>query len=72
MSLSRHLEEATSRLEGARQKIEEQRDEPASLESLRAWLAGLTEAINAVVDIQTYNNESIHEKLQALARRERL
>lgn len=34
-----------------------------------AWLESLTAYCEALADIHTYNNESIHEKLHALAGR---
>jgi hypothetical protein len=72
MSLAKHLEEAAARLQKARTEIELARAKPVSLESLGEWLAALTVAVNALADVHTFNNESIHEKLQALARGERL
>ncbi len=67
MSLGKHLDEAVSRLEGAAYRIEEARAQNVSLDSLRDWLAGLTDYAKALADVQLLNNESAHEKLHAIA-----
>jgi hypothetical protein len=67
MSLGKHLEEAADRLKAAAYRIDEAREKPASAESLRDWLAALTDQTRALVDLQLLSNESIHEKLHALA-----
>jgi hypothetical protein len=69
MSLPRHLEEAAGRLEQARFAIEEARAALPTLASLQAWLGALTEYCEALSDIQRLTNESIHEKLHAIAGR---
>jgi hypothetical protein len=67
MSLPKHLEAAAKRLEDASFQIEAARAKPPTLESLRDWLAALTDQVQALSDIQRLNNESIHEKLHAIA-----
>jgi hypothetical protein len=69
MSLPRHLEEAADRLERARFAIEEARAAIPTLASLQAWLGALTDYCEASSDIQRLTNESIHEKLHAIAGR---
>ncbi len=72
MSLARHLEEAAARLDNASTRIRAVREQPPSLESLRDWLAALTDYVRAATDIHAYTNESVHEKLREIAERERV
>ncbi|HXX74444.1 MAG TPA: hypothetical protein VEI50_04915 [Nitrospiraceae bacterium] len=67
MTVSRHLEEAAQRLKEARLRIDQVREKPATCENQKVWLEALTGYCQALGDIQTYNNESIHEKLHELA-----
>jgi hypothetical protein len=67
MTVSRHLEEAAEKLREARQQIALAREGPDSCENQRVWLEALTAYCEAIADIHTYNNDSIHEKLHALA-----
>lgn len=69
MAIPRHLDEATARLKQAAAGIDETRQKPLSLESVKEWLVALTEYAMASVDIHTFNNESVHEKLHELAGR---
>jgi hypothetical protein len=69
MSLPKHLGEAAKRLEDASFRIDAARVRPPTLASLQAWLAALTDYGQALSDIQRLNNESIHEKLHAIAGR---
>lgn len=69
MTLGKQLEQAATRLKDAARKIEQARAKPASLESQQEWLAALTDYATALSDIQEFNNESMHEKLHALAGR---
>jgi hypothetical protein len=69
MAVPKHLDEAASRLKEARLRIEVARESPASLDSLKEWLAALTDYAEALKDIQEYSNESVHEKLHQLAGR---
>jgi len=69
MAIPRHLDEATARLKQAAARIAEARQKPVSLESVKEWLVALTEYAMASVDIHTFNNESVHEKLHELAGR---
>jgi hypothetical protein len=69
MSVSSHLEQAVSRIERAQEIIQEVRRAPATLESQATWLAALTDLCAAMLDVQTFNNESVHEKLHLLGGR---
>lgn len=67
MALSKLLDEAASRLEEATFRIDEARGKPFDVQCAREWLAALTDYCVALSDIQRLNNESIHEKLHAIA-----
>jgi hypothetical protein len=67
MTVSRHLAEAAERLQRASALISQVRQGPVTCENQNQWLAALTDYCQALADIQTYNNESIHEKLHELA-----
>lgn len=69
MSLQRQLEDAVERLEIASARVSDLRARPDSPEAVREWLEALTDMISATSDIQALNDESIHEKLHALAAR---
>ncbi len=69
MAVPKHLDESVEQLNGARTRIEAARKQSVSLESLRAWLEALTDFTTALSDIQSFNNESAHEKLHDLAAR---
>jgi hypothetical protein len=69
MAVPKHLDEAASTLKEAWLRIEAARESPASLDSLKEWLAALTDYAQALKDIQEYSNESVHEKLHHLAGR---
>jgi hypothetical protein len=72
MPLAKLLEDAARRLEDATKRTDAARKKPASVESLAEWLAALTDFGRALSDIQAYNNESIHEKLQEISQRAKL
>jgi hypothetical protein len=72
MSLPKHLDEAVGKMKDAMARVESARAEPASLESLRDWVAALSDYCVALSDVQTFNNESVHEKLHELAERARV
>ena len=67
MSLPKHLEEAAARLEEASFRVAELRSRPPTLEGLQAWLAALTDYCEAISEVQRLDNQSIHEKLHAIA-----
>ena len=67
MALPKQLEAAAARLEEATWRIDQARNKPLSLESLQEWLNALTDFSLAQSEIHQLNNESIHEKLHALA-----
>ncbi len=69
MTVSRHVEEAAGKLQEAAGRIALAREGPDTCENQRVWLEALTTYCEALADIHTYNNESIHEKLHALAGR---
>ncbi|MEW6544732.1 MAG: hypothetical protein AB1411_14130 [Nitrospirota bacterium] len=69
MALPKHLEEAVARLKEASARIDRAREEPVTLDSLKEWLAALTDFSAALADVQEYNNESVHEKLHEIAAR---
>jgi lysyl-tRNA synthetase class I len=69
MAVPRHLDEAATRLKDASLRIEAAQESQASLDSLKEWLAALTDYAEALKDIQEYSNESVHEKLHELAGR---
>jgi hypothetical protein len=69
MSLAKHLEQAAERYEIAASRIAEARTRQRTLENLAEWLDALTELSLASADLQRFNNESIHEKLHAIAGR---
>jgi len=69
MTLKNHLENAAERLEEAGARIGLARERATSLESLAEWLAALTDYSQALADIHSFNNESVHEKIQELSRR---
>jgi len=69
MTVSRHVEEATEKLREAARQIALAREGPATCENQTIWLEALTAYCEALADIQTYNNESVHEKLHALSGR---
>ena len=69
MTVSRHVEEAAKKLQEAGRQIALAREGPATCDNLKVWLESLTAYCEALADIQAYNNESVHEKLHALAGR---
>jgi len=69
MSLPKHLDEAVARMKDASARVEQARDQPTSLETLRDWIAALSDFCFALSDVHTFNNESVHEKLHELAER---
>lgn len=69
MSLSKHLEAAVEKLKNAESRIGAARNKASSPEDLRLWVVALSDFCLALSDIQTFNNESVHEKLHELAER---
>jgi hypothetical protein len=69
MTVSRHVEEAAGKLKEAARQIALAREGPATCENQRIWLEALTAYCEALADMQTYNNESVHEKLHTLSGR---
>jgi hypothetical protein len=69
MTLRKHLDESVARMKEASARIEEARARPTSLEMMREWLAALSDFCVALSDVQSFNSESIHEKLHELAER---
>lgn len=69
MTIAKHIEAAVERFEDAQARIDEARAKPPTLENLQTWLEALTNASRALADIQSFNNEAVHEKLHAFADR---
>lgn len=69
MAVPKHVDEAAARLKAASARINDVRAKPASIDGLQQWLAALTDFCLALSDIQSFNNESVHEKLHELAGR---
>lgn len=69
MALPQHVDEAANRLKAAAARIEDARGRAVTVENLRNWLGALTDFTQALSDVNSFNNESIHEKLHALADR---
>ncbi len=69
MAVPKHLEDAATRLKEAAFRIDEARRGPVTCENQKLWLDALTDYCVALTDIQSYNNESAHEKLHELAAR---
>lgn len=69
MAVPKHLDEAAARLKEASTRIDAAATRPLTLESAKEWLLALTEYVRALSDIQAFNNESVHEKLHAIAGR---
>jgi hypothetical protein len=69
MSVPQHLEAAATRLKDASMRIGVAREGPVTCENQQRWLDALTEYCMALGDIQSFNNESIHEKVHELAGR---
>ncbi|GKS60204.1 hypothetical protein YTPLAS18_37310 [Nitrospira sp.] len=69
MTLHKLLEGATERLTEAATRIERIQDGPLDAERTKLWLEALTQYVTALGEIQTINNESVHEKLHELAGR---
>ncbi len=67
MSLAKQLETAAERLEVAGAQIAELRARTDLQGEAREWLEALSEMVAAASDIQSLNNESLHEKLHAIA-----
>ena len=69
MSVSKHLAEAAAKLKEASFRIDEARRGPVTCENQKVWLEALTDYCLALSEVQSYNNESIHEKIHELAGR---
>ncbi len=72
MAVPHHLDDAVRRLEDASLRIDVARDKPTSTESLREWMEALTDYARSLSEVHEFTNESVHEKLHALAARTRL
>jgi hypothetical protein len=69
MAVSKHLDQAAAKLKEAAFRIDEARQGPVTCENQKVWLEALTDYCLALTEVQSYNNESIHEKLHELAGR---
>jgi len=50
-------------------RIDEARQGPVTCENQKVWLEALTDYCLALSEVQSYNNESVHEKIHELAGR---
>jgi hypothetical protein len=66
-TLPKRLEEATDRLKDAALRIEAARAQAFIFDGVKQWLAALSDYAMALADVQSFNNESGHEKLHELA-----
>ncbi|MFO0706400.1 MAG: hypothetical protein U0412_06065 [Nitrospira sp.] len=69
MTVPRHLDEAAGKMKEALFRIEAARQSAATCENQKVWLEALTDYCVALSEVQTYCNESVHEKLHELAGR---
>ena len=69
MTVPKHLNEAAEKLKAASFRIDEARRGPLTSENQKLWLEALTDYCAALSDVQSYCNESVHEKLHELAGR---
>jgi len=69
MSVPKHLAEAAAKLKEASFRIDEARQGPVTCENQKVWLEALTDYCLALSEVQSYNNESVHEKIHELAGR---
>ena len=69
MTVPKHLDEAASKMKDALFRIDEARQGPATCDNQKVWLEALTDYCVALSEVQTYCNESVHEKLHELAGR---
>ncbi|ALA60315.1 hypothetical protein [Nitrospira moscoviensis] len=69
MPVPKHLEDAVAKLKEVEFRIDEARQGPVTCENQKLWLEALTDYCLALAEVQSYNNESVHEKLHELAGR---
>ena len=69
MSVPKHLAEAAGKLKEASFRIDEARQGPVTCENQKVWLEAVTDYCLALSEVQSYNNESVHEKIHELAGR---
>jgi hypothetical protein len=69
MSVPKHLAEAAAKLKEAAFRIDEARQGPVTCENQKVWLEALTDYCLALSEVQSYNSESVYEKLHELAGR---
>jgi len=69
MSVPKHLAEAAAKLKEASFRIDEARHGSVTCENQKVWLEALTDYCLALSEVQSYNSESVHEKLHELAGR---
>jgi hypothetical protein len=69
MSVPKHLADAAVKIKEASFRIDEARRGPVTCENQKVWLEALTDYCLALSEVQSYNNESVHEKLHELAGR---
>ena len=69
MSVPKHLAEAAAKLKEAAFRIDEARQGPVTCKNQKVWLEALSDYCLTLSEVQSYNNESVHEKLHELAGR---
>jgi hypothetical protein len=69
MTVSKHFAAAAAKLKEASFRIDEARQGPVTCENQKVCLEALTDYSPALSEVQSYNNESVHEKLHELAGR---
>lgn len=69
MTIPKHLDEAAGSLRDAAARIQRARTRPVTLESVRDWLEALSYFTQALSDVHSFTNESVHEKLHDIAGR---
>jgi hypothetical protein len=68
MAMTKTMEAAANKMEAASTRMRELREGPFTPGNLKDWLEALTDYALALGEVQEYSQQSIHEKLQALAR----
>jgi hypothetical protein len=68
MALTQLMNAASDRMEAAAVKLRRVRQGPFTPSGLQEWLNALTDYALALGEVQAFSQESIHEKLQLLAR----
>ena len=68
MAVTQLMKRASDRMEEAQRRLREARECSFTPGALKDWLTALTDYALALGEVQEYSQQSIHEKLQTLAR----